>query len=335
MPEAATQERLPERLSDHLAVKAWCQIRPDQFVPEKIEILKSKTKSAAYRLRGAGPNGAAIIAKRCRATTAAVERLVYEQVLSRLPMPALRCHGFLPEPAAGFCWLFLEDAGGDKNYSPACDEHRALAGRWLGNVHAALLDGEVHASLPDRGPGHYLHLLRSARTTLLEHVDHPALPDADISLLRSVVVQCEKAEAHWDDLESYCEGRPRTLVHGDFVIKNLRIRPTAAGPALLVFDWEMAGWGVPATDLAQFLGGTVSPDLAAYCSVLGRDHPQFEIRDIQRLAEYGNVLRVFDKIFWETATMRGDSYEFLLKPILAIRQYEPQLAGALRVVNWS
>ena len=33
--------------------------------------------------------------------------------------------------------------------------------------------------------------------------------------------------------------------------------------------------------------------------------------------------------------MQGNTYEFLLKPLSVLRLYEPQLAAALRAVNWS
>src|SRR5206468_11327144 len=102
-----------------------------------------------------------------------------------------------------------------------------------------------------------------------------------------------------------------------------------------VYDWEMAGWGWPATDVAQSLGRCVSPDLPAYCSALRQNFPKLQPREIRRLAAYGNVLRVVDKIFWETVTMEGDSYEFLLKPLLTLQNYQPQLTAALRTLHWN
>ena len=333
MSKSARTEVLPADLRDHRAVKAWREISAEWFEPEKIEILKLKNKTSVYRLAGAGSNGSAIIAKRCRAASAAVERLIYEEFLARSPMPALRCYGFMPETESEFCWLFLEDAGANQ-YSPAKEAHRALAGRWLGTIHRAPLSADLRALLPDRGPGHYLQLLRSSRARMLERVDNPAFSADEVALLRTLIRRCDLIEAHWEALERYCEGVPRTLLHGDFVSKNIRVRPGTTGPALLVFDWEMAGWGAPATDLAQFMGPTVSPDLGIYCSVLRRDFPQLDVRDIQRLADYGDLLRVVDKIFWVTVTMVHDDYEYLRKPLVALRQYEWELAVALQTLHW-
>jgi hypothetical protein len=101
----------------------------------------------------------------------------------------------------------------------------------------------------------------------------------------------------------------------------------------------MAGWGFPATDLAQ-IEKCARPDLNAYHSVIRRELPQLDVRDIQRLADYGNLLRVIDKIFWATLSWSatpgaGDPYWFRLTPLLMIKKYEPQLAAALRAVDWS
>ena len=335
MSKYANKEVLPGNLLDHRAVKAWRRIKPECFEPQNIEVLKLKTrKSAVYRLTGAGSNGSAIIAKRCQAATASVERVVYEEFLPGLPLPALRCHGFVEEPGGEFCWLFLEDAGGQE-YSPASAAHRALAGQWLASVHRAPFATGLQARLPDRGPAHYLQLLRSSRAALLEYAGNPVLSADEVALVRRFAACGDAIEAHWDEVEKSCGKLPRTLVHGDFVIKNLRVHAGATtGPALLVFDWEMAGWGVPATDLAQFVGRCASPELKVYCPAVRHDFPQLDLRDIQRLADYGNVLRMVDKVFWATVSMEGSSYEFLVNPLSHLRSYEPEMVAALRAVNW-
>src|SRR5437867_2073874 len=91
-------ETLPERLSEHRAVKAWAALNPERVEPKEIEILKLKNKSAVYRLVGVGEEGSSIVAKRCRAVTASVERMIYEEFLPLLPLPSLRYYGHLDEP---------------------------------------------------------------------------------------------------------------------------------------------------------------------------------------------------------------------------------------------
>src|SRR6266496_448791 len=84
MPDHATKEVLPANLQEHRAVKAWRKLQSEWFETDQIEILKLKTKSAVYRLTGAGPDGSAVIAKRCRTATAVVEKAIYDQFLTRL-----------------------------------------------------------------------------------------------------------------------------------------------------------------------------------------------------------------------------------------------------------
>ena len=78
MSKSVATEVLPERLVEHRAVRAWSQLQPDRVEPTRIEILKlKKIKSAVYRLHGIGPDGTAVIAKRCQVATAEVERMIY------------------------------------------------------------------------------------------------------------------------------------------------------------------------------------------------------------------------------------------------------------------
>ena len=159
------KEIITDELEEHPAVRAWHQVQSDHSRPECIEVLKRKRKVAVYRLCGIGSDDTAVIATRCREATANLERLIYEELLPNFPVPALRCYGFLKEPDAGFCWLFLEDATGEL-YSPQLVQHRVLAGRFLGEMHLQNVPASVRTSLPARGPDHYLQLMRSARTVL-------------------------------------------------------------------------------------------------------------------------------------------------------------------------
>src|SRR2546426_8285305 len=90
MPKPPFAEVLPANMLEHPAVYAWSQLGPDRLEPDGVEVLKRKPKSSVYRLTGVGPDGSSIIAKRGRAETARVERMIYEEVLPRLPVPALR-----------------------------------------------------------------------------------------------------------------------------------------------------------------------------------------------------------------------------------------------------
>ena len=257
-----------------------------------------------------------------------MERAVY----AGRPRPAAR-----PQPAllrlrrgAGEgCWLFLEESVADK-YSPALEEHRRLAGRWLGLLHtsAAPLAGDV--PLPDRGPGHFRQCLRRVRDTVRGSLGNPALTADDRAVLRSLVAGCDALEARWPQVEQLCAGMPRTLVHGDFIKRNLRVRPGPAGPHLVPFDWEFAGWGVPAVDLARppFSG---SPDLAAYWEVVARAWPDVDLPTVRRWADLGTVFRFLVAADWEAPELASTAVE---KSVARLAVYRGGLADALPALGW-
>ena len=122
---------------------------------------------------------------------------------------------------------------------------------------------------------------------------------------------------------------PRALVHNDLVVKNLRVRDTPKGPTLLVFDWEFAGWGIPAADLAQSVDRAASPELEVYGSILNREHSDLELRDIQAVAACGRLLRLINQISWATTGQEFVLPAQLVKAASLLQSYEPSVLGAL------
>jgi aminoglycoside phosphotransferase (APT) family kinase protein len=112
-------------------------------------------------------------------------------------------------------------------------------------------------------------------------------------VLEDVLAQLERLSPRWGELERACDGAPETLVHGDFVDHNARVLDAPAGPSFLAFDWEKAGWGVPAEDLA-------SVDLHAYRASRG-DRPALDPDALRRLAGAGRVFRCLVFLAWATS----------------------------------
>jgi len=326
---------LTEGLDEHDAVTAWRQLHGRSAVPDSIQILKYKRKSAVYRLNGAGPGGTPIIAKRCGQTTGLVEQMVYDELLPLVAARSLRCYGLCPEPVGDLCWLFLEDAVGEL-YSPQNPHHRALAARWLSRLHLAVLPDSLKARLPNRGLLHYFRLLQESRFILQDNLRRNSglLPE-DAAVLTKILAYCDLLDAHWGTIEAIQKAMPHAAVHGDFVIKNVCIQEGAAEPTLLVFDWELSGWGVPGTDLAQFVGRVASPDLEVYCEGLRREKIELDLHAIKRAAACGNLLRLVNNVSWATLLLEFVSHEFLIKPIATLQVDEPKLARALGAFGWT
>jgi hypothetical protein len=332
-PQSEGQEADASRhtgLWEHPAVRAWRQLQPQQGEPERIETLQDKKKSVIYRLHGRtgaprreGSGGAAVIAKRCWRATAFLERTIYEDVLPHLPLPALHYYGFVEEEESPYCWLFLEDAGGEK-YSPSIREHSVLAGRWLGRMHTSAVRIAAAARLPHRGPSHYLEHLRAGRQTILGSLSNPALKGDEWAVLETIIAQCDLLERRWRQVEKWCEGIPSTLVHGDFRPKNARVRIDPAGVTLFALDWETAGWGVPAADLPRV-------DIGAYWSVARECWPMLDSRAMERLANVGNLFRWLAAISWDSTRLE---YGAGSKTMAGMRVCQAELSKALDALRW-
>jgi hypothetical protein len=233
MPEAnATVESAEARLANHPAVRAWRKLEPGRAEPAGIEVLKDEKRDrGVYRLAGVGPGGTNVVAKRCHSEAAAIERLVYQEILPHLAINALRCYASIADDDTRFSWLFLEDAG-DGEYSSDLEEHRILAGLWLGAMNLSAQRLPLAARLPDRGPASYLALLQLARSMTHEKLEHPAFSADDRQILKAIASHCDFLEMHWGRIEQFCTRMPRTRVHGDLSSWNARIRANHTGKRL-------------------------------------------------------------------------------------------------------
>ena len=288
------------------AVDAWRALRPGGAEPARVDLLKGrKERKIVCRLHDAGPAGASVIAKRCRLATGLAEQAAYDRVLPALPVTALRCHGLVEEPDGTHCWLFIEDAG-DAHYSAANDAHRRLAGRWLGALHAAA-PAAVAAALPERGPRHYLECLRRTQAAIEQSRDNPALGPAHHAVLDALVARLARLEGRWRAVEERCAAMPETVVHGDFVPKNLRVRRDAGGLTLLCFDWGGSGRGPAAVDLAQAPPSvrrfSADVDLEAYLRVVRPRWPHADLATVRGWASIGSVFRTLGALAWASRSL--------------------------------
>jgi hypothetical protein len=308
--------------ADHPAARAWRKLGSIHALPDKIDVLKDdKPEWGVYRLLGAGPQGASVIAKRCDSEAAGIEYSIYRDVLPHLAISALQCYGLVADNNARYSWLFLEDAG-DGEYSSGVEDHRILAGRWLGAMNSSARQLPLASRLPDLGPASYLEVLRLARGMTQENSLHPAFDNDDRRMLSAIASHCEFLETQWGRVEQFCAAMPRTLVHGDLSPWNARIRVDRTGPSLLVMDWESAGWGVPAADLTQFAGNALSPDIAAYWSVAQGCWPGLDFSDARLLAGLGTVFRWINAVAWANWGFRDSAIDWFTTEM---KCYEPEI----------
>jgi hypothetical protein len=93
---------------------------------------------------------------------------------------------------------------------------------------------------------------------------------------------------------------------------------------MFAFDWEMAGWGVPAPDLAA--SRSVTPveqiDLATYASIARDYWPQIDGAALQQLVVVGAVFRRLAAIGWESLSLSCESPQWA---VAKMRVYRDEL----------
>jgi ATP-binding cassette subfamily B protein len=283
----------------HPVVRAFRTIAPPQRRIKHVERLRAKQKCEIYRLELESPE-TRVIAKRALTPGLAVERTVYESVLPQLPIPALRYVGFTADEDERFAWLFIEDAGDDPC---SLADHASDVARWLGTLHGAAAELELASALPERGPDHYLEHLRAARATIRDGFDNPALDGDGKVMLRELVSTCDVIETGWSSIEAICADLPRTLVHGDLVARNLRLRHDPS-PAVLAFDWECSGFGVPAADVYELGREAKREELSAYCSTASQYTSGIGEEELRLLLLVGTGFRLLASADWASRHLR-------------------------------
>ena len=312
---------LSGNLGWHPAVAAWRELVPDAPDPERIEVLRQGKKSTTYRLVESTPDAASIIAQRACMAKALIERTVYEEILPHLPVTSPRYYGFRAEDPH-FAWLFLEDIG-DERHTASDRAQLVLAGRWVGLMHTAAAHLPAARGLPDGGPPRYLDHLRGGLQTIRANLANPALTADGAATLGRLASDLDRLESAWAALACACAGLPATLVHGDLQRKNLYVRNDAGQTALYAIDWETAGWGVPAADLARI-------DLPTYWSVVRSVWPDVRLEDVRRLGAMGRIFLELVGIRWVSPQLVYDSPLYLSRPMSWLRVMHGRLSDAVR-----
>jgi hypothetical protein len=290
----------------HPAARAWQTI--DRYTPgHVIETIKDKKGSGVYRLVGVH-GGSNVIAKRRTPEGAPgllVERALYRDVLPQLGIPTLQYFGLVEHDGA--TWLFVEDAGPGR-YSPESPGERKLLGAWLGRVHTAGTEVARGLHLPERGPVAFHAHLVDGRQRIIQHRENPALNDEERSILHELLRLLDLVESRWGEVEAFCAGMPRVLVHGDLIARNVCVRMDAGALAIIGIDWEKAGWGVPSIDLAQapipstlFAG---YPDVNAYSDAVRHVWPHLDAGTLESSAWFATIFRCLAAIHWDARYVR-------------------------------
>jgi len=300
----------------------WKTVRPDGRRPLQVTTLKPPhRKSAVYRLVGAGPNGANVIAKRARRSTIETERRVHQEVLSVLPVSALLLYAAADDEDERYGWLFLEDAG-DLEWSPEPAEYRALAAKWFAQVHLGAVSLVGKVALPWLGAAYYVDLVRAARETVSIGLANDALSAGDRELLRQFEADCVVLQTRWSALESVMSGVPSTLSLPGLGVKNARVRIAESGLELLAFDFESAFFGPALIELYHV-------DTSVYSKTVGQSWA-IDKEAIEVLARLGGAFGAMKSIPGERPTLMSAWPERSIRKLV---YYSGQVAEALQALG--
>ncbi len=320
LSKQASPEEIVERV--RLAAQAWLRLRPGSCEPGGITLLKDTSRSTVCRIEGVGPGRSGIIAKRCPRADGELEAFIYTEVLERLSIESVRCYGFIEEGAGEHGWLFLEDGG----FTQVADKGESFPipfAHWLALLHGSASKLPIRGRLPERGPAWYLEILRASRLGLCQSLPERNWGDLDRSAAESMLVCFEILERNWHLVEERCEGLPWTLVHCDLQPKNVLIRHSASGIAFLPLDWEEAGWGAPATDLARI-------DAASYWSTARRTWASIELRRVEEQVCCGALFQILSAVGWEMVRLAAGSEE---KAMRRLRMCATQLTASTQALG--
>lgn len=316
---------------DHPAILAWRRFTGEKQLPSGAIKLKAKRNRGVYRLYDARPDGQAIIAKRSYHSRVQVEDKIYRHVLSGLSLSSPSYYGFLEEDDV-YCWLFLEDVGGERiSYTNLA--HQTAAATWLGQLHILTATAVSRTELVDRGPDHYLDYLHSGQTRIRENLGNPSMTREDRAMLSDLIAQLDSVTLDWGMIIGFCQELPRTVVHGDFQAKNIRIRQSNGQIQIFPLDWELAGWGVPATDLSPSLSPNpvFLVNMARYWQIV-RDHKVYlSYQQLERMVVLGYLFRHIAAINWASASLH---FEPPKKAIELLTLYHRNLGQALKNKAW-
>jgi aminoglycoside phosphotransferase (APT) family kinase protein len=303
-------------------IEGWVRLGGRRVAQEHTQVLKSTRKSRVYRLIGAGPGATDVVGKRRIVSALDAERVVLGRIAHDLPVTMIRLYG--TQSTDPFAWHYLED-GGSFHLDSSDPDHMSALATWLAVVQRSLR-GARPEGLPDHSTDRYFLQAAATRKRLDIGLANGAANDEQREVLHAVKDLLEALEEAWPDLVEIVSVLPDTLVHGDLQRKNVLMRDRRQGLAVLPIDWEMAGWGTPAADVALL----VQP--AERVAFLERYRLAVSDRaispgDLARAAAIGRVFRLVAAMDW--ATYDQLAWSSLRKPVKRLQAYGLELREAL------
>lgn len=309
------------------AVEQWIALGGS--TPSSVVPLQEERSRSLYRLVGGAPDGKDVIAKRCPRSEADREQTVYETLRPCCPGLSVELYGHAQSDGQ-YAWLFLQDAAG-RAFRLGDLQDRAIAGRWLGELHVAGADLPGAQLLRDRGPDHFVEYLDVIPHRAALASANPELSRTDRRDVAYTVEICARVRSQWARVRSFCATMPPTFVFGDFKDDNVRVVDGDRGPTLIGFDWNEAGWGVPALDVLTFAAHRVAPLLSEYLPVVAARWPDLTEENILMLGIIGEIFRCGASMRWELQRLESPWTE---RAMALLRYHNDWMGRGVRRLPW-
>lgn len=317
---------------NHPAVIAWRR-GPALGRPSRVDTLQETAERSVYRLAGVETASGTAIAKRSATGTLDVEQLVYDEILPGIGLPALQCLGLHPDAAGDGDWLFVEVAEGER-LRPSRDDHRVLAGEWLGRLHQYQPPAAAAARLRQREPIPYHEYIARARDEFSRYLATGSATLPEMAVITALSAQFERIDGLHSRIAELRANLPRVVLHGDFTGRNAHVATRRDRLTLLAFDWQDAGWGTPEMDLAQAPlpsdGFAGNPAVESYWLAAREAWPGLDRTSVRGIANLGTLFRCLLALSWDAPGLG----RWGPRVVERLRYYHEALAIVLRADQW-
>jgi aminoglycoside phosphotransferase (APT) family kinase protein len=178
---------------------------------------------------------------------------VYTELLDGERLGTAQLYGACWDPAEGRFWLMLEFVDG-KPLGDSGFDHWLEAAAWLGRLHGCFVPQQERLRASGFLERHNVEFFVHAAERALR-----ALSGLDETLAQRLQAVLARHRA----IVAVLARHPETLVHGSYRPQNLLVVRSPEGSPICPTDWELAGFGRRAYDLAFVCDGFRPPRLEA------------------------------------------------------------------------
>ena len=233
------------------------------YTVENLDVILARGKKLRLVLKDVSPPSVLATAQQVRPHFLyhpAREIEVYQKILNPAQRGTARCVGAVDSPELERHWLFLERVDGLLLWQVGDLKQWDAAARWLGELHLAERGSVTRSTSSVRPAAAHRAALRGCKTLLCYDEKFFAvwMERAEKFLQKRNADDLKKfarLAKNYDRVVKQLAALPPTFVHGEFYPSNVIVRDGAAAEKICAIDWEVAGVGPGALDLAALTAG--------------------------------------------------------------------------------